>query len=723
MGCTSMKKFQYSKTALRVLEHSVIPFVVFQRVDGQIVPLVLSAGFCNLYGIAREEAYDLMKHDMYRDVHPEDIDRLITAVNRFDNEGGSLNIVYRLKTPMQIDHLVLHVQGEHITAEDGTRLAIVWYTSEGVYSSDDKRENELIHSFNVLLREETMIRQTFYDALTGLPNMSYFFKMTDAERRKAKAKTEPKAIVYFDFCGLTGFNRKYGYAEGDKLIRAFSELLVRYFSYDSCCRLFQDNFLVYTDADGLAIKLEEMFEECLVLNEEKTLPVRAGIYVDDKAGLEIGVACDRAKMACNVNRGNYISVYEYFNNTLLSQETNRQYILDNLDRALKEKWVQVYYQPIIRTANGKVCDEEALARWIDPEKGLLSPAEFIPVLEEASMIYKLDLYVVEQVLHKMKRLATEGLFVVPASVNLSRSDFDSCDVVEEIRRRVDASGISRNMLNIEITESTVGRDFEYMKGQVERFRNLGFSVWMDDFGSGYSSLDLLQEIRFDVIKLDMRFMRKFDKTDRSRIILTELMKMAIGLGIETVTEGVETKEQVEFLREIGCTRLQGFYYSKPLPMEEILKRYREGAQIGFENPDETEYFSAVGNINLYDPSFIAKERRDSLQQYFNTLPIAILELKDGEVTILRCNRSYREFVQNEVGINMQDEPMQNVKFKQQPDPLFMDVLKRCGTEGETILLNNRYDNKATINGFVRRIAVNPVTGAIAIAAIVLSVNR
>ena len=126
---------------------------------------------------------------------------------------------------------------------------------------------------------------------------------------------------------------------------------------------------------------------------------------------------------------------------------------------------------------------------------------------------------------------------------------------------------------------------------------------------------------------------------------------------------------------------------------------------------------------MYDPSFIAKERRDSLQQYFNTLPIAILELKDGEVTILRCNRSYREFVQNEVGINMRDEPMQNVKLKQQPDPLFMDVLKRCGTEGETILLNNGYDNKATINGFVRRIAVNPVTGAIAIAAIVLSVNH
>jgi EAL domain-containing protein (putative c-di-GMP-specific phosphodiesterase class I) len=193
------------------------------------------------------------------------------------------------------------------------------------------------------------------------------------------------------------------------------------------------------------------------------------------------------------------------------------------------------------------------------------------------------LYVLEQVLEKMKKQAETGISVVPQSVNLSRMDFESCDIVEEIRRRVDAAGFDRGMITVEITESVIGRDFDFMKEQVARFRALGFPVWMDDFGSGYSSLDVLQQIHFDVIKFDMRFMEHFD-SDEAKIILTELMKMAIGLGTETVCEGVETKEQVEFLREIGCTRIQGYYYSRPLPFEEIVSLFGKGTALEYENP-------------------------------------------------------------------------------------------------------------------------------------------
>ena len=716
-----MTRYQYTTGALQVLERSVIPFAVYQRIDNRSVPLVLSAGFCRLFGLEKEEAYDIMSHNKYRHVHPDDVDRLIAAVRHFSDEGGNLNIVYRLKTRKWKDNMVVHAQGEHITAEDGNRLAIVWFTSEGFYSSDDESENTLAHSFNVMLREETMIRQASYDALTGLPNMATFFKQTDAARNNSQAKDASNAIVYFDFCGLTAFNRNNGFAEGDKLLREFSNLLVRFFSFERCCRLSQDNFAVYTNADGLELKLEKLFKECRSLNGGKTLPVRAGIYVDDKAGLEIGVACDRAKTACDINRGNYKSVYQYFNEEMLAQEANRQYILDNLDRALQEKWIQVYYQPIIRTANNNVCNSEALARWLDPEKGLLSPAEFIPVLEDASVIYKLDLYVVEEVLERMQRQIAEGLLVIPVSVNLSRSDFDACDVVEEIRRRVDEAGIGRDKLNIEITETVIGKDFEFMKEQVKRFRQLGFPVWMDDFGSGYSSLDLLQEIRFDVIKFDLRFMKQFDATDRTKIILTELMKMATGLGIETVTEGVETKEQVAFLREIGCTRLQGFYYSKPLPMEEILRQHQAGTLIRIEDPQEADYYSAIGNINLYDPSFIARDSRYSLQEYFNTIPAAILELQGDEVMIVRCNRPYREYVRNTIGL--QDETMQYIKLTQLPGSTFVNALKRCKTDEKTVLLSGKFKGTATIDTYLDRIAVNPVSGAVAVAVIVLRVSK
>ena len=211
----------------------------------------------------------------------------------------------------------------------------------------------------------------------------------------------------------------------------------------------------------------------------------------------------------------------------------------------------------------------------------MSPAHFIPYLEDAKLLYKLDINMLEQVLVKMKYQKEHGFNIVPHSVNLSRSDFEACDIVEEVRKRVDASGIGRDMITIEITESVIGNNFDFLKKQIERFRELGFPVWMDDFGSGYSSLDVLSSIKFDLIKFDMIFMRKFEADPKRKIILTELMRMANSLGLDTICEGIETEEQVHFLQEIGCSKLQGFYFSKPIPLEQILEKYKNGTQIGY----------------------------------------------------------------------------------------------------------------------------------------------
>ena len=250
---------------------------------------------------------------------------------------------------------------------------------------------------------------------------------------------------------------------------------------------------------------------------------------------------------------------------------NKQYILDNLDKAIKEKWITVYYQPIVRAVNRRVCDEEALARWIDPVNGLLSPADFIPVLEETKQIYKVDLYILERVLEKMKFMADSGYHMVSQSINLSRTDFDMCDIVEEICNRVDKAGIPRNKINIEITEGSLINDFEFMMTQIKRLKKLGFSVWMDDFGSGYSSLNTLQLIPFDLIKFDMAFMRNLDSGESGKVILAELMRMASSLGVDTVCEGVETEEQVKWLTSLGCEYLQGFYFGKAIPKDDYLK--------------------------------------------------------------------------------------------------------------------------------------------------------
>ena len=321
-----------------------------------------------------------------------------------------------------------------------------------------------------------------------------------------------------------------------------------------------------------------------------------------------------------------------------------QYILENLDRAISEQWIQVYYQPIVRGVNGKACDVEALARWIDPAEGFLAPEEFIPFLEDAGVIYKLDLYVLEQVLKKMNRVTGDGLVVVPHSINLSRSDFDACDIVEEIRKRVDAAGIRREKISIEITESVIGSDYDFMKAQVERFQKLGFHVWMDDFGSGYSALDVLQSIKFDLLKFDMGFMRKLNEGEDGKIILTELMKMATSLGVDTICEGVETEEQVRFLQEIGCSKLQGYYFSKPVSYEQILERRVAGHSLLPENPDESAYYDSIGRVNLFDLAVISNEADPSLQKYANMTPMGIIEIRDHQSRVVRSNQPYRDFI-------------------------------------------------------------------------------
>jgi EAL domain-containing protein (putative c-di-GMP-specific phosphodiesterase class I) len=352
-------------------------------------------------------------------------------------------------------------------------------------------------------------------------------------------------------------------------------------------RFAQDHFAAVSEEDGLETRLREVLQDCQQANEGRTLPISIGIYQHSVGPVNVSSACDRAKFACDHRGDTYSSGFSYFTKDMQLQTDILRHVINHLDEALENGWIHVYYQPIARAANGRICDEEALSRWIDPERGFLSPKDFIPALEGTGLIYKLDLYVLDHIIAKMHLMQEAGLPVAPHSINLSRSDFEACDIVEEIRTRVDASGFSRSMFSVEITESIIGSDLEFMKGQIERFQALGFPVWMDDFGSGYSSLDFLQSIHFDLLKFDMGFMRKLDESANGKIILTELMRMAAALGVETICEGVETEGQVRFLRRIGCTKLQGYYYSKPITLEEIMQRSQQGTYLSYEDHAES----------------------------------------------------------------------------------------------------------------------------------------
>ena len=282
----------------------------------------------------------------------------------------------------------------------------------------------------------------------------------------------------------------------------------------------------------------------------------------------------------------------WLTNLNIEQNDLKTYILAHFDEALEKGWIELYVQPVVRILTGDLCNFEGLARWNDPVYGLLPPGKFIPVLEEAHEIHKLDMYLVELICRSLRCWMDHGHSTVPISFNLSRLDFDAVDVfatIETLRRQYE---VPRDLLRIEITESIIAQEGDKVHDVLEKLRSSGYEVWMDDFGSGYSSLNILNEVDVDLLKLDMAFLRKF--TAKSRKIVVSIINMAKRLEMRTLAEGVENEEQLDFLRHIGCDRAQGYLFSEPLPpLEVIAKMKAQGRKI--EVRKWRYYYDVAGN--------------------------------------------------------------------------------------------------------------------------------
>lgn len=712
-----MKPYQFDETIAKHLMESCIPFAVFQQVNGRVVPLLFSDGACELFAVSRERAMDELTHHLFDNDHPDDVARLGNAVLSFAKEEGELDLLYRAKSGEGLK--IVHICGRHVYLEEGIRLAVVWYMDEGPYAGDKKALFDQVMDTMFFQAKKQSAQE--YDSMTGLPQVNYFFRLAGETCGRMRAAGEQPALMYFDFNDMKGYNQKHSFAKGDLLLLGLRDTMVQHFSNQNCCRLGGDHFIALGSAAGLEEVLEDIFRDVGRINHGESAAVRVGICLNIPEDGNIGPAFDLAKMAADQNRESPVSAYSYYTEELTKSARLRSYVRENIDKALKEGWVQVYYQPLVRTANNKVSDEEALARWIDPALGFLSPADFIPALEEGGMVYKLDLFVVEQILAKMKEMEEKGYYIVPCSVNISRADFRSCDIVKEITKRVDAAGIKREMLTIEITESTVGSDLDYIRAQVDELKALGFHVWMDDYGSGYSSPDILPSFHFDTIKLDMQFMRQFDKGEKSRIVISELIKMAMNLGMETVVEGVETLEQVEFLKEVGATKMQGFYFCKPIPLKEIYRRYEVGDQIGFENPAESDYYAKIGRVNLYDIS-LSNDENEGIGEYFNTLPMAIFEVGESDVAIIRCNASYRIMLGD---LFQQTNTYVRVRldtFRSGYGSLFGQTLTHVALNGGQQIIDERTANRKKLKVLIRKLAENPVNHIDAVVVILLDIS-
>ena len=588
--------FELSVAEKQILEDLPGAVGVYQFIKGKIVPVFLSEKFRELFGYETvKQAMDSMRRDLYRYAHPDDAARIAECGYRFAREEAGYDVVYRSRKRRQSEYHIIHAIGRHVW-KNGTRLSYISYTDESrILKRDTEEEQHLSEAFFQKISLENDLHRNQFDDLTGLPMIGRFFQSAPVEIREIRRRGGIPVIVWLDYSELREYDALNGFETGDALIRGLAWLIRDHFGVRNTARFNSDYFVACTEREGLESNLLHIFEEAAKLNQGNSRPVAAGIYVIKEEETALAAAIDRAKLACDSLDEPARSSYVFFDQEMQDRARFRQYVLENYRKAMEQGWIQVYYQPVVRTVTGKLCGAEALCRWMDPVYGMISPGQFIPALEQEGRICELDLYMVEQVCRDGREIMQNGGETVPVSVNLSRKDFRDPKLADRIENLAGKYEIPRELLNIEITESAFIRHSERLEYYIRRFHELGFQVWMDDFGTAYSSLGSLKDLKFDELKIDMSFLST--STDKARRILTSVVDMAKKIGIQTLAEGVETKAQYRFLKRIGCEKVQGYLFGKPMDKDSFMRHCRE-RQMEAEPPRWRNYYDAIGRIDF-----------------------------------------------------------------------------------------------------------------------------
>ena len=337
--------------------------------------------------------------------------------------------------------------------------------------------------------------------------------------------------------------------------------------------------------------------------------------------------------------------------------TDEAYLVDHFHEAVENGRIQAYFQPIFRSYTGKIFCAETLARWFTPDGTMLPPDDFISALERNGLIYELDMEILRQACALYKDLRDRGTPLYSFSVNLSRKDFGNTDLFERVITTLKKYDVPHEAIKLEITESHMLEDTETFERIFRHFSEAGLSVWLDDFGSGYSSLNVLQNYSFDVIKFDILFLRNLSV--KGRELLASLISMAKTLGIHTLAEGVETKEQKEFLKALGCEAQQGFYYSRPIPKENLIALINSQPDI-LETREDKIYWDQIGRLNFLSPNPLKDFSKlketggktdPTLGGYDNS--VALMECSQSEFNYVYATAGYREQVR-ELGFDTLD---------------------------------------------------------------------
>ncbi|MEG0823273.1 MAG: bifunctional diguanylate cyclase/phosphodiesterase, partial [Erysipelotrichaceae bacterium] len=429
--------------------------------------------------------------------------------------------------------------------------------------------------------DNKMLRFAYEDKLTGLS--SYMKFCEDVNNKMKNAKDKEYALILFDVNKFKVINETYGFEIGDIILKKLAEAMKECISSEGlCCRMSNDYYLIFEKYSGNKMDILRVMSliegriKDLQINESHKINIliSTGVFIFDKdEALEyngnLTKYISRAKMAHATVKGKHDVRVRFFDEKIQSDFKEERNIENEMDKALEKGEFEVYYQPKYDLVRGCVAGAEALIRWNHPQKGLVFPNDFIPVFEKNGFIIQIDEFMFETACRDIRDWLDAGIEPVRISVNLSRNHIRSGDMIDMLKSNMARYKVDPKYLEIELTESIAYEDINALREIVERIHNIDLAISIDDFGSGYSSLSLLEAIEFDVLKLDKTFLNNLEKSEKSKVILEHIIALAKAINVVVLCEGVETQEQANYLRSLGCDLIQGFLFSKALRKQDF----------------------------------------------------------------------------------------------------------------------------------------------------------
>ncbi|MEG1557626.1 MAG: EAL domain-containing protein [Oscillospiraceae bacterium] len=515
-----------------------------------------------------------------------------------------------------------------------------------------------------------------YDSLTGIYNKTKFFETTREMIDAGRA--ESFVFFRFDVDRFHLINSFFGTAEGDRLLIYIANHIAgdaKSFKKSTYGRIESDVFVFCMPYDKKSTKymIERSRKMLEKYNPNYDIVPSVGVYVIDDNKIPIEEMYNRATLAAKTCKGNYLAYYAYYSVGMSAQLTKEQEITNDMTLALENGQFEIYLQPQYSLRTNQPCGAEALTRWQHPQKGMLLPRDFIPVFECNGFICKLDYYVWEQTCRRLHSWKLQGIKPYPISVNVSRVNIYNPQLVKMLLELVERYQIEPQLLSLELTESAYIDNPAAMKKAMARLRAKGFTIMMDDFGSGYSSLCLLKDIEIDILKIDMRFLSKSEIPGRGENIIASVIRMAKQLDIEVIAEGAETAAQVEFLRSVGCDYVQGFYFARPMRVEEYEKLCKTTAF------DESSALKTQHNNYRYDKLFSDNEEIGRL--FGNVLQAAaIYEFANDRIEIIRVNEAYYALLGHKDIIANKSDLLSLLDEDSRTS--FLNAFRKCARTGE-----------------------------------------